>query len=137
VLPDALEKHCIQAEPIVDKNGSVSKKRASAHLLLWICRRFSTDGLVLQAFKQLSLSVCNKSALDWQRSAISYQAPAGRWRFSSTGLGFATFFLKTKKRSSSVGVCSTATGHAMAGFWRTLVWRFAGPGFPREAASLY
>jgi hypothetical protein len=58
VLPDELEKHCIQAEPIVDKNGSVSKKRASAHLLLWICRRFSTDGLVLQGFDQLNLSVC-------------------------------------------------------------------------------
>jgi hypothetical protein len=50
VLPDALEKHCIQAEPILDKNALAGKKAASAHLLLWICRRFSTDAAVLQAF---------------------------------------------------------------------------------------
>jgi hypothetical protein len=49
VLPDALEKHCIQPEPILDKNGLASKKAASAHLLLWICRRFSTDEAVYQA----------------------------------------------------------------------------------------
>jgi hypothetical protein len=46
VLPDALEKHCIQAERIVDKNHFVGKKRSSTHLPLWICRRFSTDALV-------------------------------------------------------------------------------------------
>jgi hypothetical protein len=49
VLPDELEKHCIEAEPNLDKNGSASKKRSSAHLLLWICRRFSTDDPISQA----------------------------------------------------------------------------------------
>jgi hypothetical protein len=78
VLPDELEKHCIQAEPIVDKNGSARKKLASAHLLLWICRRFSTDGLVLQAFKQLSLSVCNQVSA--RLAAISDQRPVTRRR---------------------------------------------------------
>jgi hypothetical protein len=48
VLPDALEKHCIQAEPNVDKNGSASKKAAFAHVPLWICRRFSTVAAVFQ-----------------------------------------------------------------------------------------
>jgi hypothetical protein len=55
VLPDALEKHCIQAEPNVDKNGSASKKAAFAHLLLWICRRFSTNDVVLQRIWWLNL----------------------------------------------------------------------------------
>jgi hypothetical protein len=55
VLPDALEKHCIQAEPIVDKNHFVGKKRSSAHLPLWICRRFSTDAVVLSGFGLLEL----------------------------------------------------------------------------------
>jgi hypothetical protein len=50
VLPDALEKHCIQAEPILDKNALAGKKAASAHLLLWICRRFSTDAAVYEGF---------------------------------------------------------------------------------------
>jgi hypothetical protein len=34
----------------LDKNALAGKKAASAHLLLWICRRFSTDAAVLQAF---------------------------------------------------------------------------------------
>jgi hypothetical protein len=58
VLPDELEKHCIQAERNLDKNGSASKKLASAHLPLWICRRFSTDALVLQVLELPNLSVC-------------------------------------------------------------------------------
>jgi hypothetical protein len=58
VLPDALEKHCIQAEPKVDKTGSASKKAAFAHTPLWICRRFSTVTLVLHPFGRLNLSVC-------------------------------------------------------------------------------
>jgi hypothetical protein len=53
VLPDELEKHCIQLEPILDKNGFTSKKAASAHLLLWICRRFSTDDAVYRAVWRL------------------------------------------------------------------------------------
>jgi hypothetical protein len=71
VLPDALEKHCIQAEPILDKNALAGKKTASAHLLLWICRRFSTDAAVLQTFcwrLQAALSVC--LCIGWQRSLV-------------------------------------------------------------------
>jgi hypothetical protein len=52
---DALEKHCIQAEPILDKSSLASKKAVSAHSLLWICRRFSTDDAVLQAIGLLNL----------------------------------------------------------------------------------
>jgi hypothetical protein len=59
VLPDELEKHCTGAESILDKNALASKKALSAHLLLWICRRFSTDDLVLQAFDSLNWSVCS------------------------------------------------------------------------------
>jgi hypothetical protein len=55
VLPDELEKHCIQLEPILDKNALASKKPASAHLPLWICRRFSTDDVVLQRIWWLNL----------------------------------------------------------------------------------
>jgi hypothetical protein len=66
VLPDALEKHCIQAEPNVDKNGSASKKAAFAHLLLWICRRFSTVDAVYAGFDWLGWSV-------WLRSSRSLQ----------------------------------------------------------------
>jgi len=57
VLPDELEKHCIQLEPILDKNALASKKLASAHLPLWICRRFSTDDVVLQPVWCLNLLV--------------------------------------------------------------------------------
>jgi hypothetical protein len=72
VLPDELEKHCIQAERNLDKNASASKKAASAHLLLWICRRFSTDELVLQVFALLNLSLCLR--ISWQtRPAIGDQ----------------------------------------------------------------
>jgi hypothetical protein len=46
------------------------------------------------------------------------------------GLGVSTFFLKTKKRSSSVGSTSTTFAFAFA-----LV--AGAPVFPREAASLY
>jgi len=57
VLPDELEKHCIQLEPILDKNAWSSKNLASAHLPLWICRRFSTDEVVLQRVWWLNLPV--------------------------------------------------------------------------------
>jgi hypothetical protein len=50
VLPDELEKHCTGAERNLDKNALASKKRSSTHLLLWICRRFSTAASVSQAF---------------------------------------------------------------------------------------
>ncbi|WP_230025521.1 hypothetical protein [Massilia sp. Bi118] len=72
MLPDALEKHCIQAERNLDKNAWASKKRASAHLLLWICRRFSTDEMVCRAFELLNLSVCIQ--ISWQtRPAVGDQ----------------------------------------------------------------
>jgi hypothetical protein len=45
-LLDGLEKACIGAEPLLDKNGRAGKKTASAHSLLWICRRFSTGELL-------------------------------------------------------------------------------------------
>jgi hypothetical protein len=100
VLPDALEKHCIQAEPILDKNALAGKKVASAHLPLWICRRFSTDAAVYRRFAS------RLACLPMQRlPAFASQHPLSA-RFvvlSCTGVGFATFFLKTKKHASSVG----------------------------------
>jgi hypothetical protein len=50
VLPNGLEKHCIEAEPFLDKNGRPGKNTAFAHLTLWICRRFSTDAVISNAF---------------------------------------------------------------------------------------
>jgi hypothetical protein len=47
VLPDRLDKHCIDAEPMLDKKGEHEKIDCSAHLLLWICRRLSTSETVL------------------------------------------------------------------------------------------
>ncbi|MCS0592274.1 hypothetical protein ACFQ09_05315 [Massilia norwichensis] len=73
---DALEKHCIQAEPILDKSSSSSKKVASTHLLLWICRRFSTDAAVLQALMALNLSICipcsdQSLAIQWSPTRLA------------------------------------------------------------------
>jgi hypothetical protein len=100
VLPDALEKHCIQAEPILDKNALAGKKVASAHLPLWICRRFSTDAAVYRRFAS------RLACLRMQRlPPFASQHPLSA-RFVvlfCTGVGFATFFLKTKKHASSVG----------------------------------
>jgi hypothetical protein len=102
VRPDALEKHCIQAEPILDKSSLASKKTASAHSLLWICRRFSTDAAVLQAFQgsttseqQLNLSVRiriseQQPALHSPPSIVGRQ-PASVHSFA--GSGISTFFL--------------------------------------------
>ena len=98
MLPDVLEKHCIQAEPILDKNALAGKKEASAHLLLWICRRFSTDAAVLQVFCKLSVCMpmqrlpalaCHPAllAIDCRQEAVV---------LSFAGVGLATFFLKTK-----------------------------------------
>jgi hypothetical protein len=50
LLPNALEKHCIQAEPFLDKTPWFSKNTAFAHLPLWICRRFSTSAPVYERF---------------------------------------------------------------------------------------
>jgi hypothetical protein len=69
VLPDALEKHCIQAEPILDKNALAGKKAASAHLPLWICRRFSTDAGVLQTFCRLGCQFAYALAVSVRFSA--------------------------------------------------------------------
>jgi hypothetical protein len=44
-LPEALEKHCIQAGLFVDKKVEGLKRRGFAHPRLWICRRFSTVGV--------------------------------------------------------------------------------------------
>jgi hypothetical protein len=74
VLPDALEKHCIQAEPNVDKNSSASKKAAFAHLLLWICRRFSTVDAVYAGFDRLGWSVWLRSS----RLCSGFPAQPGR-----------------------------------------------------------
>jgi len=113
VLPDALEKHCIQAEPILDKNALAGKKAASAHLLLWICRRFSTDAAVLQRF-------CRQGCLFADASAASVRLSASScWQkvvvLSCTGVGLATFFLKTKTREQC--------------------WRFLSPGHSRREAG--
>jgi hypothetical protein len=56
VLTDRLEKHCIDAEPMLDKKTGSQKNGFSAHPVLWICRRFSTVGLVLHAKSRLQLS---------------------------------------------------------------------------------
>jgi hypothetical protein len=144
VLPNKLEKHCTGAEPILDKNGLASKKAASAHLLLWICRRFSTDDTVLQAFGLLNLSVCIRLAMDRPGSACLASFRQLGWQdavvISATGAGWSTFFLKTKKRSSSVGLSVCV--------WRSLfvllscccpleVFEVQEAGFPREVASLF
>jgi hypothetical protein len=50
VLPNALEKHCIEAEPFLDKSVRPGKNAAFAHVMLWICRRFSTDAVISRAF---------------------------------------------------------------------------------------
>jgi hypothetical protein len=129
VLPDELEKHCIQAEPILDKNASGSKKLASAHLLLWICRRFSTAEAVRQAIWRLpGVPVVVEPACFAYESAVSCQQAAVV--LPCAGLGVSTFFLKTKKRASSVGSTSTTFAFAFA-----LV--AGAPVFPRAAASLY
>jgi hypothetical protein len=50
VFPDRLDKHCIDAEPMLDKKGGQEKIGCSAHLLLWICRPLSTSETVFGAF---------------------------------------------------------------------------------------
>jgi hypothetical protein len=81
----------------VDKNGLASKKLASAHLPLWICRRFSTDDAVLQAFELANLSVCIRIG--------DQPLSAGRQRSSLRRSRRFHFLPEDKKRSSSVGVC--------------------------------
>jgi len=51
VLAERLDKHCIDAEPMLDKNRASRKNGCSAHLLLWICRAFSTVEPILSAAK--------------------------------------------------------------------------------------
>jgi hypothetical protein len=129
VLPDELEKHCTGAEPILDKNGLASKKAVSAHLLLWICRRFSTDDTVLQAFDWLNLSVCIPIGCQSSVKGVSCRQDAVL--FLCIGLDASTFFLKTKRRSSSVGLLDCS--------WRSHFRLLFGMqcGFPREAASSF
>jgi hypothetical protein len=47
---NVLDKHCIDAGPMLDKKRSASKKALSAQLLLWICSTFSTVDPVFHAF---------------------------------------------------------------------------------------
>jgi hypothetical protein len=141
VLLEELEKHCTGAEPILDKNGLASKKAASAHLLLWICRRFSTDDMVLQAFGLQNLSVCIRLAMD--RPSPCKLPPAwlaGRRRHFFHRFRLVHFLPEDKKRSSSVGLSDCV--------WRSLfvllscccpleVFDVQEAGFPREVASLF
>ena len=53
-LPERLDKHCIGAEPMLDKKPGSRKSGRSAHPVLWICRWFSTVGLVFR----VNLSFC-------------------------------------------------------------------------------
>jgi hypothetical protein len=110
VLSDALEKHCIQAEPILDKNALAGKKVASAHLPLWICRRFSTDAAVYRRFAGWL------GCLQMQRlPAFASQHPLSA-RFvvlSCTGVGFATFFLKTKNTRVVLALFADLVGWAV------------------------
>jgi hypothetical protein len=133
VLPEELEKHCTGAEPILDKNGLASKKAASAHLLLWICRRFSTDDLILQALEPLNLSICIPIGCQSSVKAVSCQQDVVL--ILCAGLGVSTFFLKTKKRSSSVGLvdCSWRSHFRLlfsmlfaGSVWRSRFWLFHG-----------
>jgi hypothetical protein len=49
VLTKRLDKHCIDAEPMLDKNQASRKSGRSAHPILWISSAFSTVELVLSA----------------------------------------------------------------------------------------
>ena len=48
VLTDRLDKHCIDAEPMLDKKAGSSQNEVFAHPVLWICRRFSTVELIFK-----------------------------------------------------------------------------------------
>jgi hypothetical protein len=50
-----LDKHCIDAEPMLDKNPASRKNGRSAHLVLWICKTFSTVALILLLLQTLRL----------------------------------------------------------------------------------
>ena len=104
MLPDALEKHCIQAEPILDKNALASKKVASAHLLLWICRRFSTDAAVLRAFCRLGCLFADASAVSVGLSAcfVGHRLSARSCRSFFYQCRPCHFLTEDKKRASSV-----------------------------------
>ena len=54
MLSQALEKHCIEAEPFLDKCARQGKNTAFAHTPLWICRRFSTGAPVYDGLSCLS-----------------------------------------------------------------------------------
>jgi hypothetical protein len=108
VLPNALEKHCIQAEPILDKNALAGKKVASAHLPLWICRRFSTDAAVLRVFcwrLQAWESVCG--FIGGQRSLVRILCRQEVVVFLCASVGLATFFLKTKNARAVLALSRT------------------------------
>jgi hypothetical protein len=53
---DSLEKHCIDAEPMLDKKTGSQKNGFSAHPVLWICSRFSTVGVVLHAKRHVAIA---------------------------------------------------------------------------------
>jgi hypothetical protein len=54
VLAERLDKHCIDAEPMLDKNQASRKSGRSAHSFLWICSAFSTVELFLPADRTLA-----------------------------------------------------------------------------------
>jgi hypothetical protein len=98
VLPNALEKHCIEAEPFLDKNAGPAKNAAFAHLALWICRRFSTGAAVSRVFltsEQTQTGVRLRFLAMSSRHGID-QASALR-----SASGFSPFtFLPTKQPGS-------------------------------------
>jgi hypothetical protein len=104
VLPNALEKHCIEAEPFLDKSGRPGKNAAFAHVMLWICRRFSTDAVISRAFCHPSIRRPGSEPDFWQcrlsmHRACVQQAPsaslrADRRRRSLRDRGIQ-FFLQT------------------------------------------
>jgi hypothetical protein len=53
VISNILEKACIDAGPILDKNRKVCKDALFAHVRLWICAGFSTDAPFLHALGSL------------------------------------------------------------------------------------
>jgi hypothetical protein len=90
VLPEALEKHCIEAESFLDKNAGPGKKAAFAHLPLWICRRFSTGAPVYRRFSCLSQHKPGSEPDFWQCRPGMH-----RMCFQRTASAFS-LFLQTK-----------------------------------------
>jgi hypothetical protein len=102
-MPEALEKHCIQAGLFVDKKLDGKEKPGFAHPLLWICRRFSTVGRQLAAMYPV----------------LSFRTPV-----LQTGVGLQTdgpflpigmhpFFFCRPKKTCSAAAMPSVTGFAL------------------------